>query len=202
MPVNIEDVKKLREMTGAGMMDCKKALEDADGAVERAVTILRERGLAKAARKVGRATANGVVEAYLHRVGDYPPQIGVLVELNCETDFVAKSEDFRELAREIALHVAAARPSYLSREDVPESVVAAEMEIYRNRAEADGKPAAAIEKIVAGQLEGFYKENCLLDQAYVREPKRQIKDLITEAIARLQENITVRRFARFDVRES
>jgi elongation factor Ts len=196
------EVKTLRDMTGAGMMDCKAALEEAKGDLDKAVVILRERGVAKAAKRVGRETANGTVEAYLHRTSeDYPPQIGALVELNCETDFVAKGPDFRELARELALHIAAAGPRWTSRDEVPADVVEEEKALYQRRAEQDGRPAQAIPKIVEGQLEAFFEQNCLLDQAYVRDPKRRIKELVAEKVSKLQENITVRRFARFSVKE-
>jgi elongation factor Ts len=198
----LTEVKTLRDMTGAGMMDCRAALEEADGDLDKAVVILRERGVAKAAKRVGRETANGVVEAYLHRTSeDYPPQIGTLVELNCETDFVAKGEDFRELARELALHIAAANPRWISREEVPEDLVEAERALYKRKAEQEGRPAQAIPKIVEGQMEAFFEQNCLLDQPYVRDPKRRIKDLVAEKVAKLQENITVRRFARFGVKD-
>lgn len=198
----LEQVKRLRDMTGAGMMDCRKALADAEGDIDRAVSLLRERGAAKAARKVGRETANGTVEAYLHRTAeDYPPQVGAMVELDCETDFVAKGQDFRLLARELALHIAAADPRWISRDEVPQEVVTAERELYQRRAEQEGRPAQAIPRIVEGQLEDFFKQNCLLDQAYIRDPKRQVKELIAENVARLQENILVRRFSRFNVKE-
>jgi elongation factor Ts len=195
-------VKKLRDMSGAGMMDCKHALEEADGDVEKAFTILREKGIAKAAKHAGRATGQGVVEAYLHSTGeDYPPQVGVLVEVNCETDFVAKGPDFRKLSRELALQIAAGVPRWVSREDVPDEVLVAERAVYEAKALQEGRPAQVIEKIVEGQIEGFLKENVLLEQAYFREPKRTVSELIAEHIAKLQENITVRRFARFNVRE-
>ena len=198
----LTEVKTLRDMTGAGMMDCRGALEEAEGDLDKAVLILRERGVAKAAKRVGRETANGVVEAYLHRTSeDYPPQIGALVELDCETDFVAKGEDFRQLARELALHIAAASPRWISRDEVPEDLVEAERALYRRKAEQDGRPAQAIAKIVEGQLEAFFEQNCLLDQPYVRDPKRRIQDLVAEQVARLQENITVRRFTRFSVKD-
>jgi elongation factor Ts len=197
----MELVKQLRDMTGAGMMDCKKALEETSGDLEKAVTSLREKGIAKAAKRAGRETGNGVVEAYLHRTGDYPPQVGAMIELNCESDFVAKGQDFRNLARELAMHVAAAAPRWISREEVPAEVVQQERELYQRRAEQDGKPAQAVPKIVEGQLESFFKETCLLDQAYVRDPKTQVRDLIAENISKLQENITVRRFSRFSIKE-
>ncbi len=201
--VPMELVKKLREMSGAGMMDCKNALEEAEGDLEKAYTILREKGIAKAAKRAGRSTGQGVVEAYLHRTTpDYPPQVGVLVEVDCETDFVAKGEDFRKLTREIALQIAATNPRWVSRDDVPDDVLVEERNLYERKAEQDGTPAQAIAKRVDGQVENFIKENCLLEQPYFREPKHIVKDLIAENISRLQENITVRRFARFNVREA
>ena len=201
--VELDLVRRLRDMTGAGMMDCRKALEESQGDLDRAVALLRERGLAKAARRAGRETTNGVVEAYLHRTSeDYPPQVGAMVELNCETDFVAKGEDFRRLARELAMQIAASAPRYVSREDVPAEVVEEERSLYQRRAEQDGKPAQAIPRIVGGQLEAFYKEVCLLEQPFVRDAKVPVKELVGEAIAKLQENITVRRFSRFSIREA
>ncbi|MGI8563330.1 MAG: translation elongation factor Ts [Candidatus Dormibacter sp.] len=200
--ISLERVKQLRDMTGAGMMDCKKALEDAQGDLDRAVVILRERGIAKAAKRADRVTSNGVVEAYLHRTSeDYPPQIGALIELNCESDFVAKGTDFRTLARELAMHVAAAAPRWVSRDEVPSELVEQERTLYQLRAEQDGKPAQAIPKIVAGQLEAFYKDSCLLDQPYMRDPATPVRELVASAVAKLQENITVRRFQRFSIKE-
>ncbi|HEX7264361.1 MAG TPA: translation elongation factor Ts [Candidatus Dormibacteraeota bacterium] len=199
----MELVKKLREISGAGMMDCKNALEEAEGDVDRAYTILREKGIAKAVKRAGRATGQGVVESYLHRTTpDYPPQVGVLVEVDCETDFVAKGEDFRKLTKEIALQIAATNPRWVSREDVPDEVLVEERSLYERKAEQDGTPPQAIAKRVDGQVENFIKEYCLLEQAYFREPKHTVKDLIAENISKLQENITVRRFARFNVREA
>jgi elongation factor Ts len=196
-------MRRLRELTGAGMLDCRKALEETGGDVDKAVAVLRERGLAKAATRASRETSNGVVEAYLHRTSeDYPPQVGAMVEVNCETDFVAKGDDFRRLARELAIQIAASAPRYISRDDVPRDVVEEERSLYRRRAEQDGKPPQAIEKIVDGQLEAFLKEVCLLEQPYVRDQKIPIKEVVGEAIAKLQENITVRRFSRFSVREA
>ena len=201
--VPMELVKKLREMSGAGMMDCKNALEEADGDLEKAYTILREKGIAKAAKRAGRSTGQGVVEAYLHRTTpDYPPQVGVLVEVDCETDFVAKGEDFRKLTREIALQIAATNPRWVARDDVPDEVLVEERNLYERKAEQDGTPPQAMAKRVDGQVENFLKENCLLEQPYFREPKHIVKDLIAENISKLQENITVRRFARFNVREA
>lgn len=195
-------VKKLRDMTGAGMMDCRTALVETDGDLNRAVLALREKGIAKAARRAGRETTNGVVEAYLHRTGeDYPPQVGALVEVDCESDFVAKGADFRQLARELAMHVAALNPRWVGREDVPAEVVETERGLYQRRAEQDGKPAQAMTRIVEGRLEAFIKENCLLEQAYVRDPTMPVKDLVAQTASKLQENITVRRFSRFSIKE-
>jgi elongation factor Ts len=200
--VSMELVKRLREISGAGMMDCKNALEEADGDLDKAFTILREKGIAKAAKRAGRATGQGVVEAYLHKLGnDFPPQVGVLIEVNCETDFVAKGEDFRKLAKELALQVAATNPKWVSRDEVPDEVLVAERAFYESKAQQDGKPEQVIPKIVDGQLENFLKENCLLEQPHWRDPKSTVQELIAVNISKLQENITVRRFARFNVRE-
>jgi elongation factor Ts len=202
MAVSVDDVKRLREMTGAGMMDCKNALTEAGGDVEKAVTILREKGIAKASKRIGRETANGVVESYLHRTaGDYPPQVGVLVEVDCESDFVAKGEDFRNLARELAIHIAAAKPQWVNIEDVPAEIIAEERAVQTKRYQAEGKPATAIEKIVEGQINAFYRDHVLMKQLWVRDNKTPIENLVKETISRLQENIVVRRFARFDVKE-
>jgi elongation factor Ts len=196
-------VKQLREMSGAGMMDCKNALEEADGDLEKAFTILREKGIAKAGKRADRATGQGVVEAYLHTTGDdYPPQVGVLIEVNCETDFVAKSAEFRKLAKELALQVAGYQPRWVSREDVPDEVLVYERNLYESKAQQDGKPEQIIPKIVDSQVEAFLKQNCLLEQPYFREPSLTVQQYIAEHISKLQENITVRRFARFNIRES
>jgi len=201
--VTPELIRQLRELSGAGMMDCKHALEEADGDVEKAFTILREKGIARAVKRAGRSTGQGVVEAYLHRTTpDFPPQVGVLIEVDCETDFVAKGEDFRKLAKELALQVAAATPRWLNRDDIPDQLLVEERNLYVRKAEQDGKPPQAIPKIVDGQVEKFIQENVLLEQPYFREPKRIVKDLIAENISKLQENIVVRRFARFNVREA
>ncbi len=203
MAVDMDLIKKLRDMSGAGMMDCKHALEEAGGDLEKAFTILREKGIAKAAKRADRATGQGVVEAYLHATSpDYPPQIGVLIEVNCETDFVAKGPDFRKLAKELALQVAGFGARWVSREDVPDDVLVTEREIYEAKARQDGKPEQVIPRIVEGQVEDFLKHGCLMEQEYFREPGRTVQQLIAENISRLQENITVRRFARFNIRES
>jgi elongation factor Ts len=201
--ISLADVKKLRDMTGGGMMDCRKALEDSGGDLDRAVALLRERGIAKAAKRADRQTSNGVVEAYLHRTSDdYPPQIGAMVELNCESDFVAKGADFRALARDLTLHIAAAAPRWISRDEVPAELLDEERQIHRHKAEQDGKPPQIIDRIVDGQIETFFKENCLLEQAYIRDPAVRIGDLIAQTGAKVQENITVRRFSRFSIKEA
>jgi elongation factor Ts len=201
--VTPELIKKLRELSGAGMMDCKHALEEADGDLHKAYTILREKGIAKAAKRAGRSTGQGVVEAYLHNTGDgFPPQVGVLIEVNCETDFVAKGADFRKLAKELALQVAGYEPRWVSREDVPDDVLVHERNLYEAEALQDGKPAEIVPRIVEGQVENFLKQNCLMEQPYFREPSHTVQQLIAENISKLQENITVRRFARFNIREA
>lgn len=194
--ISADMVKELREKTGAGMMECKKALVEGGGDFEKAVTVLRQKGLATASKKAGRAASEGLVGSYIHM-----DRIGVLVELNCETDFVARTDDFRGLVKDIAMHIAAANPIFLSREDVPASVVESEREIYR--AQVTGKPAQVVDKIVEGKLEKFYSDTCLLDQVFIKdeEGKLRIKDLVTEKIAKLGENIIVRRFSRFQVGE-
>ena len=198
-----ELIRQLRELSGAGMMDCKHALEEADGDVEKAFTILREKGIAKAAKRAGRETGQGLIEAYLHSTGDgLPAQVGVLVEVDCETDFVAKGPDFRKLAKELALQIAGYQPRWVARDDVPDEVLVEERNVAQAKAEQDGKPPQVINKIVEGQVEQFLKQNCLLEQPYFREPKLTVEDLIKENISKLQENITVRRFARFNVREA
>jgi elongation factor Ts len=203
MAVSLDLVKKLRELSGAGMMDCKQALEESGGDIDKAFTILREKGIAKAAKRAGRATGQGVVEAYLHSPSpDFPPQVGVLIEVNCETDFVAKGADFRKLAKELALQVAAFEPRWVAREDVPDEVLVTEREVYEAKARQDGKPEQVIPRIVENQIEDFLKHNCLMEQEYFREPGRTVQHFVAEYISKLQENITVRRFARFNIRES
>ena len=203
MAVSLDLVKKLRDLSGAGMMDCKQALEEAGGDLDKAYTILREKGIAKAGKRAGRATGQGVVHAYLHSpTKDFPPQLGVLIEVNCETDFVAKNDEFRNLAKELALQVAAAEPRWVTREDVPDDVLVSEREVYEAKALQDGKPEKIIPRIVEAQVEDFLKHNCLMEQEYFREPGRTIQQLVAEYISKLQENITVRRFARFNIRES
>jgi len=197
MHIDAQVVKALREKTGAGMMDCKKALQEAGGDEEKAVNALREKGLAKAAKRAGKAANQGIVDSYIHLGG----KIGVLVEVNCETDFVARNDDFREFTRNICLQVAATNPSYLSREDVPESVLESERQVIKAQALHEGKPEKVIDKIADGRIDKYYKENCLLEQAYVKNEDITISELLTDLIARIGENIVIRRFSRFEVGE-
>lgn len=192
--ITAEAVRELRERTGCGMMDCKKALTEANGNTDKAIELLREKGLASAAKKAGRAASEGTVTSYIHGGG----RIGVLVEINCETDFVAKTEEFSEFARDIAMHIAAANPSYVCREEVPASVVDKEREILTAQALNEGKPANVVEKMVIGRVDKFFKEICLLEQPFVKNPDITIKDLVTEKVAKIGENINIRRFARFE----
>ena len=190
-------VKELREMTGAGMMDCKRALQEANGDMDKAVELLREKGLAAAAKKAGRIAAEGIVDSYIHMGG----KIGVLVEVNCETDFVAKTAEFKTLVRDIAMHIAASNPQYLSREDVPEDVIAKEKEILKVQALNEGKPEKIAERIVEGRIEKFYKEVCLLEQPFVKDPDKSIQDVVNEQIAKIGEKISIRRFIRYQMGE-
>lgn len=190
-------VKELRERTGAGMMDCKKALSATDGDLEKAIDFLREKGLAAAAKKAGRVAAEGLVEAYIHGGG----RIGVLVEVNCETDFVAKTDAFKELVKDLAMHIAATNPSYLKREEVPTAELEHEQAVLAEQARNEGKPEKIIEKMVAGRIEKYYKEVCLMEQPFVKDPDKTISDLITESIAKIGENISIRRFTRYQLGE-
>ncbi|BAL80932.1 translation elongation factor Ts [Caldisericum exile] len=195
--MGLDLIKELRSRTGAGIADCKKALEEANGDIEKAIDILREKGIAKAVKKAGRVTNEGVVASYIHPGN----QLGVLVEVNCETDFVARTDEFKKLADEIALQIAASSPDYVSREEVPEDVIEKEKEIYRKQLEEEGKPANVIDRIIEGKIETFYKEHCLLEQPYLRDESITIEQLIKEHISKFGENITVRRFVRFKVGE-
>ncbi len=197
MTITAQMVKDLRELTGAGPLDCKKALEQFDGNMEKAAEFLREKGLAKAAKKVGRATNEGIVHAYIH----HNNRVGVLLELNCETDFVAKTDQFRALANDIALQIANLGAKYVRREDIPAEVVEAEREQQRRRALEEGKPESVVEKIVDGRMSKFYEDLVLLEQPFIKDDSVTINGLITRAIAELGENITIRRFARFEVGE-
>jgi elongation factor Ts len=192
-----DQVKRLRELTGAGMMDCKRALEETGGDVDRAVEVLRLKGLADSKKRAGRVARDGVVDAYIHMNG----RLGVLVEVNCETDFVANTEGFRTAARDIAMHVAASDPRWISREDVPEDVVDGERKLYAEQAREQGKPDNVIDRIVQGKLEAFYKDNCLLDQSFVRDDTKTVGELVAETSAKVGEKVEVRRFARFKLGE-
>jgi elongation factor Ts len=195
MEINAALVKKLRDLTGAGMMECKAALTEANGDIEAATTLLRKRGLAAATKKAGRSTSEGLIGHYIHMGG----KIGVLVEVNCESDFVARTDKFQELTKEIAMHIAAANPTYVRREDVPGDVIAREKEIYREQVK--DKPAQVIDKIVDGKMNSYYQQFCLLEQASVRDPNVTIQQLVQDAIRILGENIAVTRFVRFKVGE-
>jgi elongation factor Ts len=199
--IGAAQVKQLREMTGAGMMDCKRALTEAGGDVEKAKDWLRQKGMARAQDKAGRTANDGIIEAYLHSPGGAAPKQGALLELNCESDFVAKTDDFKALARELALQVVGARPRWVRREEIPADIIEREKAIYR--AQVADKPANIVEKIVDGKLEAFYSEVCLVDQVWVKDEKRRKKvgELVTEATARLGEKVSVARFARFEVGE-
>src|SRR6266849_6646546 len=195
MALTADDVKKLRELTGAGMMDCKAALEASKGEVEGAVEHLRKKGLADAAKKQHREARDGLIHAYIHQTG----KMGVLVEVNCETDFVARTPDFQQLVKDVAMQVAAANPTYVSREDVPGEVLEKEREIYRQQMADQKKPPQVIDKIIEGKLEKFYTEACLLEQPFIKDSsgKSKVKDLVDQATARVQERVVVKRFARF-----
>lgn len=197
MAVDAKSVKELREKTGAGMLDCKKALEEANGDLTKAVEILREKGLSAAANKAGRIATEGVVESYIHAGG----RIGVLVEINCETDFVAKTDQFREFARDIAMHIAAMNPRYVRREEVPQEEVEKEKEILKAQALNEGKPEKIVEKMVEGRISKFYEEYCLLEQSFVKDPDKTISALVNEKVSTIGENISIRRFVRYELGE-
>ncbi|MDJ0803068.1 MAG: translation elongation factor Ts [Desulfobacterales bacterium] len=188
-------VKQLREKSGAGMMDCKKALTETGGDMEQAVDFLRKKGLATAAKRAGRATTEGVVMPYVHTGG----KLGVMVEVNCETDFVAKSDDFQEFAKNVAMHIAAINPLGITPEDIPEALIAREKEIYIAQARETGKPENVIEKIIEGKMGKFIKESCLLNQPYVKNPDITVADLLNELIAKIGENISIKRFVRYQI---
>lgn len=197
MSINMSLLKDLREKTGAGVMDCKKALLETDNNLEKAIDYLREKGIAGAEKKMGRQTAEGLVDSYIHFGG----RIGVLLEVNCETDFVAKTDDFKNFVRNVAMQIAARKPSFVTREEVPEEVVAKEKEILKTQAMNEGKPEKFVQKIVEGRLQKFYQEECLLEQEFIKDGSLTILDLMKDTIARLGENIVVRRFARFELGE-
>jgi elongation factor Ts len=196
--ISAATVKKLRDETGAGMMECKGALIEAKGDIDAATTILRKRGLAQATKKAGRSTNEGLIGSYIHMGG----KIGVLVEVNCESDFVARTDDFQNLARELAMHVAAASPQYVRREDVPAGILEREKAIYRAQMEGQNKPAAVIDKIVEGKIGSFYEQVCLLDQPSIRDPKVTVGQTVQAAIAKLGENISIARFVRYKLGEN
>jgi elongation factor Ts len=195
--ISASKVKELRELTGVGMMDCKRALQETNGDIDKAVELLREKGLSAAAKKAGRIAAEGVVDSYIHLGG----KIGVLVEVNCETDFVAKTAEFKSFVKDIAMHIAATNPLYLTREDVPEDVIAKEKELLRAQALHEGKPEKIVDRIVEGRLEKFYKENCLMEQPFVKDPDKTIENLVNEQIATIGEKITIRRYVRYQMGE-
>jgi len=195
--INAELVKKLREKTGAGMMDCKRALEKSEGDIDKAVDVLREQGMASAAKKSGRLVKEGIIHSYIHP-GD---RLGVLLELNCETDFVARTDEFRGLAKDISMQVAATNPLVISRSDLKEDLIQKEKDIYRAQAKSQDKPEKVIDRIVQGKLEKYFQEVCLLEQPFIKDEHKSVLDIITETIAKLGENITVKRFSRFRVGE-
>jgi elongation factor Ts len=190
-------VKELRDKTGVGMMDCKKALVECDGDIDKAVDFLRKKGLATAQKRAGRALSEGTIQSYIHMGG----KLGVLVEVNCETDFVAKNEDFQEFAKNMAMHIAATNPLGVRPEDIPEEVVAKEQEIYRDQAREMGKPDNVIDKIIEGKINKFFKDNCLVNQPFVRNPDITVTDLLNELIAKIGENISIKRFIRYQIGE-
>lgn len=197
MSIDAKTVKELRERTGCGMMDCKNALKDTNGDVEKAIDFLREKGLAKAAKKASRTAADGRIFSYIHTNG----KIGAMIELNCETDFVAKTDEFMELGHELCMQVAAAAPQYIKPEDVPQSVLDREKEIFRQQALDEGKPENIVDRIAEGKLNKFYENNCLLEQTYIRDGDKKIKDLLVESIAKLGENMIVGNMSRFSIGE-
>lgn len=195
MQITSQMVKELRDKTNAGMMDCKKALSETDGDLEKAVDLLRQKGLAVARKRADRATSEGVVETYIHAGG----KLGVMVEVGCETDFVAKNSDFIEFAKNVAMHIAASSPISVRREEMPEDVLERERNIYKQQALDSGKPENILEKIISGKVDKFYADACLMEQKYVKNPDLSIQDLLNELIAKLGENIAVKRFARFQI---
>lgn len=198
MNIDAKLVKELRNKTGAGMMDCKKALVESNGDLEKAIDHLRKSGISKAAKKSERTIKEGLIYSYIHHGG----RLGVLLDIGCETDFVAKTDDFINLARNIAMQVAATNPVAIKREDVPEDVITRELEIYTDQAKATGKPDNVVERIVEGKLNKYFQENCLLEQVFIKDPDKHIKDILTATVATLGENITINRFSRFAVGES
>lgn len=205
MEITVDMIKELRDATGAGVLDAKKALEAANGDFDKAVDALREKGLAQAAKRSGREANEGVIETYAHVLDpeqDLPARIGVMLELNCETDFVARNEQFRELAHDLALHVAAMAPEYLSRDDVPQGELEREMDVLRAQAQSEGKPPEIVEKIVTGRLEKFYERSVLLEQPFIKDEDLKVEELIKGVVAVLGENIVLRRFVRYELGDS
>ena len=198
MSISATDVKALRDKTGAGFMECKSALAEANGDTDEAMTILRTRGVAKAAKRAGRSTDQGLVGSYIHTGG----RVGVLIEVNCETDFVARTDDFQQLVKELAMHVAAANPIYVQRDEVPVETLEHEKGIFRAQLEEQKKPAHVIDKIIEGKIESYFKETVLLDQPSIRDPKTPVSQLVAAAIAKMGENVTISRFARFKLGEA
>jgi len=196
--INAAMVKQLREKTGAGMMDCKNALSEVEGDVEKAIELLRKKGLATAQKRAGRALSEGIIQSYIHMTG----KLGVLVEVNCETDFVAKNDDFQEFTKNIAMHIAATNPLGITPEDISQEIIDKEKEIYRAQALDMGKPENVVDKIVEGKLNKFYEESCLLNQPYVRDTDISIADLLNQLIAKIGENISIKRFIRYQIGES
>ena len=195
MTISADTVKTLRERTGVGIMDCKSALTETDGDIDKAIELLRKMGVASAEKRVGRETNQGLVEAYIHAGS----QLGVLVEINCETDFVAKTDDFKNFARDIAMQIAATGPRVVSRKDFPQEDIDKELEIYKTQANNEGKPENIIERFVQGKLEKFYQENALMEQSYIKDPNKNIKELLTEVIAKIGENIIITKFVRYQL---
>jgi elongation factor Ts len=195
MEIKAKMVKELRDKTGAGMMDCKNALSEAKGDMEKAVEILRKKGVAKAEKKASREAKDGLIHSYIHPGG----KLGVLVEVNCETDFVAKTDDFKEFVHNLSMHVAASNPIALDRESLPKDIIEKELRIYKEQAAESGKPAHIAEKIATGKIEKYYSEVVLLEQPYIREPEKTVKDFLTEAVSKMGENINIRRYVRYQI---
>lgn len=195
--ISASKVKELRELTGVGMMDCKRALQETNGDIEKAVELLREKGLSAAAKKAGRIAAEGIVESYIHMGG----KIGVMVEVNCETDFVAKTAEFKTFVRDIAMHIAASNPQFLSKDEVPEDVIEKEKEILRAQALNEGKPEKIVDKMVEGRIDKYFKEVCLLEQPFVKDADKTINDLVNERVAEIGEKVSIRRFVRYQMGE-
>jgi elongation factor Ts len=197
MEISAADVKSLREMTGAGMMDCKKALSEANGEMDKAIEYLRTKGLQKVEKKAGRQTQEGLIQAYIHPGS----RLGVLVEINCETDFVARTDEFQSLVKDVAMQIAAAKPTVVDRTAIDQSVIEKELQIYRAQALEQGKPENIMDRFVAGKLEKFYQDVCLLEQAFVKDPNKTIRDVLNEKIVKLGENIVIKRFVRYQLGE-